>query len=212
MSDRRVIYLALTGCVFGGAILLLEPSATDEAAITELLAGGDIMPATHREQRAQIAELLATARDRPLFSTTRRPPPQAEGNASTSSELADTRLTGIIIEPDRRVAIFAVPDAKPLELTEGEMLSGWQIETIAPREVSLSGPNGIKTFHLRADPNPKASPAAPRRTDATAPVRTTREVPAEAPPGVAAAARPNRGTATRPAAARQPKAQTGQPR
>jgi general secretion pathway protein N len=212
MSDRSVIYLGLVGCVLGGAILLLEPSAANEVAITELLARGDIVPATRPELRARVAELLATARDRPLFSATRRPTQQAEG----SSELADTRLTGIIVEPDRRLAIFAVSDAKPVALTEGETLNGWQIENITPREVSLSGPTGIKTLHLRVDAN---RTAAPRRTDARAPVRTTREVAAEAPPGVqaavppaGAAVQPKLDTASRAVAVRQPKAQTDQPR
>jgi hypothetical protein len=211
MSDRSVMYLGLVGCVLGGAILLLEPSATDEAAIIELLAQGDIVPATHRGLRARVAELLATARERPLFSATRRPPQQAEGN----SELADSRLTGIIVEPNRRLAIFAIPDSKPMELMEGEMLSGWQIENIGTREVSLSGPTGIKTLHLRVDPNPVASPAAARRADTGAPVHTAREVAAEAPPGVgatvpltgAAGARPKLDTAPRTVALRQPKAQ-----
>jgi len=215
MSDRSVIYLGLVGCVLGGAILLLEPSAANEAAITELLARGDIVPATRPELRARVAELLATARDRPLFSATRRPTQQAEG----SSELADTRLTGIIVEPDRRLAIFAVSDAKPVALTEGETLNGWQIENIAPREVSLSGPTGIKTLRLRVDANRGAALAAARRTDARAPAHTTREVAAEAPPGVqaavppvGAAVQPKLDTASRAVAVRQPKAQTDQPR
>ena len=199
MSDRRVIYLALAGCVFFGAIILVELGATNEPAITEVPARGDIVAAAHPEQRARVDEQLTTARDRPLFSATRRPPQQAEGD---TSELT-ARLTGIVVEPDRRLAIFAVPDAKPLELTEGEMLSGWHIDSIAPREVSLSGPTGTKTLRPRSDTNPPAPRGSPRRADATAQAPTTREVAAEAP-GAATAERPNLDAARRPATARQP--------
>ena len=79
------------------------------------------------------------------------------------------RLTGIVTEPEHHVAIFAVNGAKPLRLTEGEAVSGWRIESITPREVSLSGPGGTKTLEPKLDPNlvqqpppqpPAANPAA----------------------------------------------------
>jgi hypothetical protein len=106
MSDRRVIYCALAGWVFFGLIIFVELSATNEPAITEVPARGDIVAATHREQRARVDEQLTTARDRPLFSATRRPSQQAEGDTATGSELT-ARLTGIVVEPDRRLAILA---------------------------------------------------------------------------------------------------------
>jgi hypothetical protein len=204
MSDRRVTYLALAGCVFFGAIILVELGATKEEAITEVPAPGNIAAATDREQRARVDEQLATARDRPLFSATRRPPQQAEGDTSTGSELTNARLTGIVIELDRRLAIFAVPEGKPLERAEGEMVSGWHIDSIAPQEVSLSGPTGIKTLRPRFYTNPPAPPGSPRRADSVAAAPTTREVAAEAPPGVATARQPNLSTAPRPAAVRRP--------
>jgi general secretion pathway protein N len=76
------------------------------------------------------------------------------------------RLTGIVTEPDHHLAIFAVNGAKPLRVTEGEAVSGWRIESITPREVSLSGPGGTKTLEPKLDPNlvqqaPPAPPANP---------------------------------------------------
>jgi hypothetical protein len=62
------------------------------------------------------------------------------------------RLTGIVTEPDH-VAIFAMNGAKPLRVSEGEAASGWRIESIAPQEVSLSGPGGTKTLEPKPDPN-----------------------------------------------------------
>jgi hypothetical protein len=95
---------------------------------------------------------------RPLYSATRRPPQTAD-NAATDPGLTDTRLTGIVTEPDRRLAIFAVTGGKPVVLTEGETVSGWRIDSISPREVSVSGPSGTKTLQPRIDQNAVAQPA-----------------------------------------------------
>ena len=97
---------------------------------------------------------------RPLFSATRRPP-QTEGNAAADPGLTDTRLTGIVTEPDHRVAIFAITGAKPVALTEGETVSGWRIDSISPREVSLSGPGGTKILQPRIDQDAVAQPRSP---------------------------------------------------
>src|SRR5207245_4202263 len=65
----------------------------------------------------------------------------------------DARLTGIVTEPGRRIAIFAISGATLMRLLEGEAVSGWRIESITPREVSLSGPSGTKTLQPKLDPN-----------------------------------------------------------
>jgi len=106
-----------------------------------------------RQPSTRLDELLAMALARPLFSSTRRPPQSAPSDNVTSADLADMRLTGIVTEPEHHVAIFAVNGAKPLRVTEGEAVSGWRIESITPREVSLSGPGGTKTLEPKLDPN-----------------------------------------------------------
>src|SRR5271166_5543428 len=165
MTDRLVIYLLLAGCVVFGAVVLLElqPTAVDTAAPTQVSRPADPPPAVRRQPSTRLEELLATALARPLFSNTRRPPQAAAGDALPSSDLADVRLTGIVTEPERHVAIFAVNGAKPLRLTEGEAVSGWRIESITPHEVSLSGPGGTKTLEPKLDPNlvQPPAPAAP---------------------------------------------------
>ena len=101
---------------------------------------------------------------RPLFSSTRRPPQSAPDDSTTGSDLADMRLTGIVTEPERSIAIFAVNGGKPLRLTEGETVNGWQVENITPREVALRGPGGTKTLEPKLDPNlvPAAANVPPR--------------------------------------------------
>src|SRR5262249_42362857 len=106
-------------------------------------------------------DLLAEALSRPLFSSTRRPPQTAASDSVVNSDLADTRLTGIVTEPGHQVAIFAVNGAKPLRLTEGEAISGWRIESITPRDVSLSGPGGTKPLEPKLDPTLAQPPPGP---------------------------------------------------
>jgi hypothetical protein len=118
-----------------------------------------------RQPSARLEELLATALARPLFSSTRRPSQSATNDRVTTSDLTDMRLTGIVTDPEHHVAIFAVNGAKPLRLSEGEVVSGWRIESITPRQVSLSGFDGTKTLEPKLDPNlvqpaPGPTPAA----------------------------------------------------
>jgi hypothetical protein len=159
MIDRFAIYLLLAGCLVLGAIVFVElgPAADDNEALREFPGRPDAAPAVARTPGTRLDELLATALARPLFSSTRRPPPSAASGAGDS--LADARLTGIITAPGHHVAIFAVNGAKPLTLTEGEAVSGWRIDSITPREVALSGPGGTKTLEPKLDPSLSPSPA-----------------------------------------------------
>jgi hypothetical protein len=165
MINRLAIYLLLTGClVFGGIVFIeLLPAATDEPAPSEVSRrpNPNVPSAVRRPQSARLEELLATVLGRPLFSSSRRPAQTAADDGGGTSDLADTRLTGIVTEPGRSIAIFAVSGAKPLRLTEGEAVSGWRIESITPREVALSGPGGAKTLAPKIDPSLGAPPSSP---------------------------------------------------
>jgi len=184
MISRLAIYLLLAGCLVFGAIVFIEllPAATDEPARSELPRRLHMPPAVRRQQSAHLEELLATVLGRPLFSTSRRPPQTAANDGGGTSDLADTRLTGIVTEPGRSIAIFAVNGAKPLKLTEGEAVSGWRIESITPREVALSGPGGAKTLAPKIDPNLAAPPSGPAPAAAAAQRPPIPPSPAAAPP------------------------------
>ena len=66
-------------------------------------------------------------------------------------ELSNVRLTGVVIQPDRQLAIFAVTGAKPRTLSLGEALNGWKLDSISPEGVSLSGPGGTRTLQPEGD-------------------------------------------------------------
>jgi general secretion pathway protein N len=162
MTDRFVLPLLIVGCLVFGSLLFIElgPAGTEDTAIAEAATRTDTAPAARRPQNPRIDELLTVILARPLFSSTRRPAQTASPGAN-DSDLADTRLTGIVTEPGRRIAIFAVSGDKPLRVAEGDAVSGWRIESITPREVSLSGPTGTKTMQPKLDRNLAPPPAQP---------------------------------------------------
>ena len=163
MIDRLVLVLLLAGCALAAAIITAEMARTPDRGDPVSIASPPPEPAppsTRPEPPGRYNELVATILARPLFSNTRRPPPRGDDNATADSGLADTRLTGIVVLPGHRIAIFAPLGAKALVVSEGETVSGWRVERINPREVSLSGPSGTKTLQPKFDPNltPPPSP------------------------------------------------------
>ncbi len=161
MIERLVLLLLAGGCLLFGAIVIMElaPAGAEDEVVAEA-AQSDTASPTTRRQNPRPEELVATALARPLFSSTRRPPQDAGSGAAADSDL-DARLTGIVTTPGRRIAIFAVSGDKPLKVAEGDAVSGWRIESITPREVSLSGPSGTKTLQPKLDPNLAPPPGQP---------------------------------------------------
>ena len=161
MMDRLVLLLLLGGCLLFGAILIVElvPAGAEDEVVAQAGRSDTARPTTRR-QNPRPEELVATALARPLFSSTRRPPQDAPSGAA-ADDLTDARLTGIVTTPGRRIAIFAVSGDKPLKVAEGDAVSGWRIESITPREVSLSGPSGTKSLQPKLDPSLAPPPGQP---------------------------------------------------
>jgi general secretion pathway protein N len=150
----RITCILLGGSAFFAAILALELHA-DSGKTT----APAILPAKAAAKTAEptghplaVDKLVATILSRPLFSAGRRPPEDASDSAPDTS-LSDMRLTGILISPKQRLAIFAKSGGKPLVRSEGEMIDDWRVDDIAARSVSLSGPAGTTTLAPKADPN-----------------------------------------------------------
>lgn len=199
----RVAVLFLAGSTLFGAVLLGELNAEEPGlppAATPAPAPVQAHPA-QRLQNPRIDELTATTLSRPLFSATRRPTERTAPDRPADPELTNVRLTGIIIAPDRHTAIFAVQGAKPLIRSEGETVNDWHLDSIAPREVTVTGPAGTTRLEPKADPTlvrpappaqaaPGASasrPAAPQVQSATAGNRSLFPTPPMPQPKAAAA-------------------------
>ena len=89
----------------------------------------------------------------PLFSPTQRRPETASSANDADSPLRDVRLTGVVIGPDLRIAIFALTGTNSRVLSEGEALKGWRLESISPEGVVLSGPAGNTVLEPQRDAN-----------------------------------------------------------
>jgi general secretion pathway protein N len=162
MIERLPLILLLAGCGLFASVLLAEivaaPAPEPDVASTPPSRVEASLPAGRPDLDNQYASMVATALARPLFSATRRPPARDDSPAADAT-FTDTRLAGIVTEPGHRFAVFAAAGAKPLLVTEGDTVSGWRVDSINPREVSLSGPGGTKTLQPKIDPN--LVPAAP---------------------------------------------------
>jgi hypothetical protein len=99
-----------------------------------------------------IAAILA----RPVFSPDRRPAVVA---SATGGRLPEglPRLSGVVVGPFGRSAIFAADDRKPLVVDEGGRIGAWTVRTIDAGTVEVSGPGGARTLH----PSFASSPASP---------------------------------------------------
>jgi hypothetical protein len=185
MIDRLELILLLAGCVLFAGIVVAEIAPTTPEVQAPASAApphaAETPHAVHGEPGVEYDSMVTAILARPLFSATRRPPPRDEGPTADSA-LADTRLTGIVTEPGHRFAIFAPTGAKPLLVTEGDTVSGWRVESITPREVSLSGPDGTKSLQPKFDPN--LIPPTPPPVAAATPPRGQRINPAAIPPRV----------------------------
>jgi hypothetical protein len=89
------------------------------------------------------ADWVATILARPLFSPDRRPSAEAAMIADhTVSGLP--RLSGIMVGPSGRSAIFAAHDSKPIVVAEGGRVGAYTIKSIDPDQVRLVGPHGAQ--------------------------------------------------------------------
>jgi hypothetical protein len=105
-------------------------------------------------------EWVATALARPLFSPDRRPPRQTVAIAAAPASVEVPRLSGILVTPLGRSAIFAPSGGKPVVATEGSTLDTYVVRSIEPEQVTLMGPNGSLVLHP-AFIGSSASPALP---------------------------------------------------
>jgi hypothetical protein len=155
MIDRRVPLLLL-GCAVSAAAIAVElRTGNDGRVATAAVPIGAANGALSTDFRPQPDRSMPAILARPLFSPTRRPPPRTGAQAF---DLSDKRLAGIVIAPTGRIAIFAGAGAKPLVLSIGGSLNGWEIESIKADEVVLRGPAGIRTLR------PKMDQTFPRRS------------------------------------------------
>lgn len=163
--------MALLGTALLAALALeLESSQTDEDA-------GGVAPSRHvpptqprvasEDPEDRTGAWAATALARPLFSRDRKPAPVTAKAGGAPMLAALPRLTGVIVGPFGRTAIFAATEGgKPIAVTEGKTIGPYRIEAIAPGGVTVAGPEGERHVPLAEDATMRNSLAAetPRAT------------------------------------------------
>ena len=173
----RLPAFCLAGCVVcAGLILSNDDRPSFEARL----------PLAKTEPAAPEIRKLAD----PLFSPI-KPRPEVPSSADdANSPLRDVRLTGVVIGPDLRIAIFAVSGVSgtnPLVLSEGKTLKDWQLDRISPGNVLLSSPAGT----VRLEPKPDENLVRPPPPVAVRPG----ELEPSIPPGAELAGAPGQPTA-----------------
>lgn len=141
--------LLLAGCVACIGLILIEFALTNHPPPVDA-------PSMPAEIKLTAPDTLKLAD--PLLSPTPRSLNASASANDPQSALRDVRLTGVVIGPDLRVAIFAVTGANSLMLSEGDGLRGWRLESISPQKVVLSGPGGSMTLEPSPDANLVRSP------------------------------------------------------
>ena len=93
---------------------------------------------------------------RPLFSPDRRP---IGPEARTIRGLP--RLTGIIVDGTRRVALFAAPQGgRPTVAEAGSHIGAYEVRDVADAGVVVMGPEGTTLIRPLFDPAPAPAPRA----------------------------------------------------
>ena len=195
MTDRLAIYALLAACLALTALVYweLQPATADNLPVAAYPTRGAaaITRIAAHPPAASLNDLVATILARPLFIANRRPAASTADGGLAGGQLTDARLTGIVIEPGRPIALFAMPGPKTVVLGQGGAVGDWHIERITPQDVALNGPTGTTRLRPRIDQNRPvaASPQAYSANPAAS--RVARQQPAMQPqvtPNPAAAA------------------------
>ncbi len=105
-------------------------------------------PRAHADNlQAWVGPVLA----RPLFSPDRRPAADMD-NIAAAGLPGLPRLTGILVGPFGRSAIFASTGSKPIVLGEGGRIDAYTVRSIDAAQVQLDGPNGVQRLQPAFDP------------------------------------------------------------
>jgi len=104
---------------------------------------------------------LATVLARPLFSRDRKPTPTEAKSSAATTLAALPRLTGVIVGPFGRTAIFAGTDGgKAIVAGEGTSVGPYTVRSIQPGAVTVTGPQGERMVALTGDAATRSALAA----------------------------------------------------
>lgn len=96
----------------------------------------------------QVAGLVSTILERPLFSMNRRPTAAVPAQAGKEPRSQATpRLAGVLVSAGARGAIFAQVGEKPVLAREGDRVGPYTVQSISAGQVTVIGPHGLTVLH-----------------------------------------------------------------
>ncbi len=183
--------LAVLGTLLGGGTTIAATSSrtdilSDDALrnSTDTIDVGAVKPIARPAQPANkpvprgnplwsvpLSALTAT-QERPIFSSTRRPPPRAvatppvgEAEVSAPPKPADEPpplvLVGAVVGEGDAIAILVdQTDQKVIRMRQGETRRGWSLSSVQAREVTFKQGDRSEVLALRRLDGPPAAPSA----------------------------------------------------
>lgn len=169
---QRLGFMAVGGLTLGlGCIVAIEAWGGRNPATTALTARS---PAPLRFNPATAAapdrsgHWASTILAHPLFNPSRHSPVAAATGGAASNGLP--RLSGIMISPTGRLAIFSPAGGKPIIAVEGSHIGRYTIHSITPDHITIEGPGGLRIVRTAfgasqrgTTNNHAAEPAAPSK-------------------------------------------------
>ena len=118
---------------------------------------------------------LSATRDRPIFSASRRPPPQAVAGPVAEPvkpqapvalpEPLNLKLIGAVVGETDAIGVFVDRASKGIvRMRRGDIYAGWQLDSIAGREATLKNGDRIETVVMVRE-----VPAAPMPMESVSP-------------------------------------------
>jgi hypothetical protein len=184
MSTRPAFLgLALLGSALAAVISLelqgTQPGEDDTGIVAIRHAPRTAPHAASEDPQDRTDAWVSVALARPLFSRDRRPTPVVAKSDSGPTLAALPRLTGIIVGPFGRTAIFAATEGgKPTAVREGQALGPYTIRSVGPGGVTVDGPEGEQHVALTGDADTR------RQLAAEIPQPVQPQVQPTLPPGV----------------------------
>jgi hypothetical protein len=140
MTELRVLmgmFAVLAAVVAGEVVGRPTGESETPAASAQQAPATPAAPASPDTGRSEVwsATLLA----RPLFAPDRRPVAEAPSPAVVAHDTPLPRLSGIVLSPNLRFAIFEGDHAtRAIVVADGGTIAGWTVAAIAPNAVTLS--------------------------------------------------------------------------
>lgn len=130
--------------------------------------------------KSDYAEIAA----RPLFYEDRRPETHEGGSGGegdmaeqvAQTELPPVTLTGVIITPDKRVAMLENnKDKQKMAVKEGESVEGWTLKSVSDRSIVFSSGDSEQSLELEVYTGPAGAGRRPPRNDNAQPAASSQQ-------------------------------------